>query len=360
MRIIKTKILACVMICSLLITSTAFAKENDLLINKDTTKQLNNIITNNYLEILIENNVYSLTNSEVTINKIIQLYDVNGAPNYVLAVFDKGGYAIVTSKNAIVSECSLQSGNEYPYKNYINSGLIYAGPSNYIVEENNKYIDSNTGKTVDFSVTDEMIKKNDDVINRGQNQNQLLKTSTAAESLVSATATTWTGIASSRFARYVAWENPDNTCGTYASAVMLAYLDDYVDDSFVPSSVRTRNSTSPGTLITKLKSFIGDDGSGTYPSDLNYGIGNFMDYYSLNHQQSSSELILDDTYLKSSINKGWPAVAGLLAILGSTYGNHWVTVYAYSGEYYKCHNNQGGYDKSIINDWTTGAVWMVN
>ncbi len=357
-------IVLCVMLSSLLFTTPALAKgNNNLLINKDTTKSINNTVINSELEFMIQDNVFALTNSNVTIKKVIQLYDVNGEPNYVLAVFNEGGYTIVTSQNAIISECNLHTGNSYPYKDYIDSGLIYAGPGNYVVEKNNQHIDSKSGKSVDLNVTDELIEKNDNMLSKEQNKEQSLQASLTTSSSISATATsatTWTGISSSRFVRYATWTNTDNTCGTYATAVMLAYLDDYIDDTFVPSSVRTRSSTSAGTLITKLKSFIGDDGSGTYPSDLNYGIGDFMDYYSLSHIQSSSELILVDTWAKDSIDKGWPAVLGIVSILGSPYGNHWVTAYSYSGEYYQAHDNWGDYAAIINNDWTTGLVWMVN
>lgn len=88
--------------------------------------------------------------------------------------------------------------------------------------------------------------------------------------------------------------------------------------------------------------------------------GTIMSYYSLNHRQSSSDLVLVDTWAKNSIDKGWPAVLGLANLLGSPYGNHWVTVYAYSGQYYKAHDNWGAYEAIIHNNWSTGLVWMVN
>lgn len=108
-----------------------------MIIRKDTTKSIDNLLNNNTLEFSIEKNVYSLTNSKVAINKIYQLYDIQGEPNYVLAVFKEGGYAIA-SKDAIISECSLHTSNSHPYKNFTDSGLIYAGPGNYIVEKNNQ------------------------------------------------------------------------------------------------------------------------------------------------------------------------------------------------------------------------------
>lgn len=74
MRNIKSKVLLCLLMISLLFTSTVYAKENNLLINKDTTKPIDNIIIDKDLELSIENNIYSLTNSKVSINKIIQLY----------------------------------------------------------------------------------------------------------------------------------------------------------------------------------------------------------------------------------------------------------------------------------------------
>lgn len=52
---------------------------------------------------------------------------------------------------------------------------------------------------------------------------------------------------------------------------------------------------------------------------------------------------------------------GILKVLGSTYGNHWVTAYAYfeteTGErYYKLHDNWGDYHKVIPASWSNGTV----
>ena len=54
-------------------------------------------------------------------------------------------------------------------------------------------------------------------------------------------------------------------------------------------------------------------------------------------------------------------MVGILKILGSPYGNHWVTAYAYyesvSGErFYKVHDNWGDYQRIIPASWGNGTV----
>jgi hypothetical protein len=61
------------------------------------------------------------------------------------------------------------------------------------------------------------------------------------------------------------------------------------------------------------------------------------------------------------IDQGKPVIVGVLKVLGSTYGNHWVTAYAYmetsEGErFLKVHDNWGNYNKIIPAKWVNGTV----
>lgn len=343
------------MLITFMFTNTAYGKENNLIISKDTTKSINNVVDDSDLKVLIQNNVSALTSTDVTVSKMYQLYDINGDANYILAVFKEGGYAIVTGKDAIISECDLSTGSKYPYQGYINSGLIYAGPLNYIIEKDNKHIDANNGKSFDLSVNDKLIEKNKNMLDK---EKKLSSFSTDLVNVAATTTTTWTGIPESNMTRYQNWINNDGTCGTYATFVMLVYCDDYFNDNYVPSSIRTRYSTSPGTLITQMKSFIGDTGSGTLAGDITQGMTDYFAYYLINHAPDETTLFFVNTYVKGSIDVGKPAVVGLLSMLGSPYGDHWVTVYAYSVDYYKAHDNWGSITAIINNNWMTCGIWI--
>ena len=153
-------------------------------------------------------------------------------------------------------------------------------------------------------------------------------------------------------------------CGTISAAGLMAYYDDYVYDSYVPSSLRIRFSSNPGTLITTLYSYI--DAlcpSGTVYTDVRNGINSYLasiGYYGAGHYAIGGTTTW--TKAKSEISSGYPLCIGLLSALGSTYGNHWVLAYQYldSGSsytsYYKVVDNHGSASAVVSVNWTLGYV----
>ena len=91
----------------------------------------------------------------------------------------------------------------------------------------------------------------------------------------------WPGISSSRFWRYTnsSWVNENGTCGPHAAAVMFAYYQDY-DPSLVAFdvSVRSKNSTSLVTLITKLINSTSSS-TATTPQNVGSGVAPFLNNY---------------------------------------------------------------------------------
>lgn len=194
------------------------------------------------------------------------------------------------------------------------------------------------------------------------------------------TASWTTTIPQSRMSTYSGgyWNNTTNNypypsysqngiCGTISSAVMLAYYDDYVNNNYVPASIRTQYSSSPGSLITTLYSYIDAlHPNGTLPSHLNAGIYNFLSnhsYVSTGHQSFYSSGATWVT-AKNEINAGYPLCIGLVEVLGSTYGNHWVVAYQYldtgniSTRMYKCVDVIGSYTAAVYVCWSVGEVHM--
>ena len=156
-------------------------------------------------------------------------------------------------------------------------------------------------------------------------------------------------------------------CGTISSAVMLAYYDDYVNNNYVPASIRTQYSSSPGSLITTLYSYIDAlHPNGTLPSHLNAGIYNFLSNHSYVSTGHQSFYTTGGTWsiAKNEINAGYPLCIGLVGALGSIYGNHWVVAYQYletgniSTRMYKCVDVIGSYTAAVYVFWTQGAVYM--
>ena len=65
-------------------------------------------------------------------------------------------------------------------------------------------------------------------------------------------------------------------------------------------------------------------------------------------------------YAYPKISNNRPVVIGMLSALGSTYGNHFVTVYQYSNDtmYYRCVDTWGSYTAVVNVNWTSQCLWI--
>lgn len=177
------------------------------------------------------------------------------------------------------------------------------------------------------------------------------------------------GIDSERFKKYARWINTNGTCGMMASAVLLAYYQDYIDDSIVPESIRKKGSDSPEklyqTLLNDISSF---SPVGTIAYDVSLGINRFLRRQRTNHHYKAKGSLtptfgIVKTRLKQKEPK--PTIVGLNKYLNApkNYGNHWVLAYRIleigRDKFYQIHDNHGRYQAMINVKSTIGVVRLL-
>lgn len=342
-----------------------------LLNNSFVTLANTNITTiHNSKDLEIINNVTNRIELEegITSLKIVDyevLYDLESNPTYIYIKYNNG-YAISSRENGVISEYDLENDNTN-YDKSVCQFKIYAGPLNYICQRKNTPLSVNSNDNLKTLIQ----KSNDFLAIENENNNLDSRATTAS----------WTStISSSRMQKYSSgrWINSNSNyppssgypangiCGTIVAAGLLAYYDDYVDNNYVPSSIRSQLISTPGSLITTLYTYIDKGKNGTIVSDVQRGINLFLqDYSSVTYGASSSVLTFSNA--KTKINASRPVCVGMLSALGapSNYGNHWVLAYQYyddsgtSNDKYRVVDNHGSYTATINVSWTSGLVYMV-
>lgn len=334
-----------------------------------------NIISNVYaadFDIVIANQVLSrienIENKDLNLNDYYILYDIEFNPNYLLLEFNQG-YAIASRENGIISEYNLNV-DANPYSEFDSNDVwVYGGPKNYTtMNKTSPYIINSSSLTCK---SEELIQKNRAFL---EITNDEIQTYTSRA--------TYTGISSSRMQRYSSgkWINSKSNyptsegyssggiCGSIVAAVLLAYNDDYIDDTTVASIVRARNSTAPGQLIELMFDYIdAKHPNGTIPTHVSSGIDSYInDYVPSLAGKYFAHYSAFTTFAKAKtvINAGHPIAIGLLDLWGSEYGDHWVVAYQYydasgtSNDMYKCVDNHGEYDAAIHVSWSEGYVYL--
>ena len=125
-----------------------------------------------------ENNIYvdniiSHQFGEASIKSCEYLYNLDGSNDYLYVIFDKG-YAVYNKYNFEMLEYSPKG--QLPYEN-TELKKYYAGPSNYLYEKNNKFIDIKSGNEINIS---EQFMQ----IYSSQIRSKILKSSTSVQSLL--------------------------------------------------------------------------------------------------------------------------------------------------------------------------------
>lgn len=86
-----------------------------------------------------------------TVNIFENLYNLDDSADYFYVEFKNGGYAVFAKQTMELMEYSVQG--QLPYEQN-NLKKYYAGPTNYIQKQNNKFIDIATGKKLEISDAD--------------------------------------------------------------------------------------------------------------------------------------------------------------------------------------------------------------
>lgn len=171
----------------------------------------------------------------------------------------------------------------------------------------------------------------------------------------------WIGISEERFKAYQNWRTPSGyLCGTYAASVLLAYYQDYIDEKIVPKTIRQKNSWQGQTLSHFLQAFIQPYDFPTTSLQVSHGLSK---YFTMERLPLRARMTLIGGWQRAvkRIDEGKPVIVGVLKVLGSTYGNHWVVAYAYmetseGKRFLKVHDNWGNYDQVIPAKWINGTV----
>lgn len=181
--------------------------------------------------------------------------------------------------------------------------------------------------------------------------------------------TKWIGCDPKDFEKYRHWINLDATCGMMSAAVLLAYYQDNVDSNLIDDSIRSKNSTSYGSLYPELlKNITSFAPQGTIAYDVSMGINRYLRKIGKTHLYKAKGSLVPtfgivSTKLKQSIPK--PSIVGLNTLLGSpkNYLNHWVVAYRYTQigtqKFYQVHDNHGRYNAIINARWTIGVVRLL-
>jgi hypothetical protein len=177
------------------------------------------------------------------------------------------------------------------------------------------------------------------------------------------------GIDSERMKRYLSWINKDGTCGMMSAAVLLAYYQDYIDETIIPPSIRTKGSSSPENLYkTLMKDISSFSPVGTIAYDVSMGINRFLRRQETNHLfKAKGSLTPTFGIVKTRLEQSQPkpSIIGLNKYLNApkNYGNHWVVAYRIleldNQKYYQVHDNHGRYNAIINARWTVGIVRLL-
>lgn len=179
----------------------------------------------------------------------------------------------------------------------------------------------------------------------------------------------WIGIEKERMTRYQSWINRDATCGMISAAVLLAYYQDYIDESIIDESIRRKGSSSYENLYPELlKEITSFSPKGTIAYDVSMGINRFLRKQKRNHRYKAKGSLVPTFGIVSSKLKQKepkPVIVGLNTLLGSpkNYLNHWVLAYQVlqinNQKYYLVHDNHGRAHALINARWTIGVVRLL-
>ncbi len=158
--------------------------------------------------------------------------------------------------------------------------------------------------------------------------------------------------------------NPDGRCGSVASAILLMYYNDYIDDYMVLSSYETSDGVS---LINLLVPHIegNDPVNGSVTKEVVSGLNWYLRWKgrSEKYVAKSTTSISQSAYM-SIINSGRPAIIDLNK--APTYGEHWVVGYGYDRYirtdrtyfYYIVNDGWGSNSVLILSDYVGDAVYL--
>lgn len=172
----------------------------------------------------------------------------------------------------------------------------------------------------------------------------------------------WVELPPADFECYRQWQTPSGfLCGTYAAAVLLAYCQDQLDQALLPPTIRQPFETTPAGLIRVLQPALQPIDLPTVPAQIAVLLNLFLKRSSGKTVHARFTSLGGWHRVVKRISAGQPVMVGLLKILGSTYGNHWVVAYGFyetsdGTRYLKVHDNWGNSEQVIPASWLNGTL----
>lgn len=313
---------------------------------------------------IIAESIGNIEQQIYTVKTIDVLYDINNEPTYILAELEPQGYAIFTRTKLWLSEYAV--GIDSPYKKEVEQYKLYYGPHNYgscnslnTARRFSRSLSENNEAEQMIREANERMLENDDIANFKcvQSKDDKSKPSTEPKHTPEEYNVSWIGISEDKMRLYN-WGhyptysndklNPKGICGTVAATIMLAYSDDYIDNNIVPTIMRTQFSNNPGRLFEAMWYAIDfPHQNGTLPTHLVSGINGYFNIYEKHygHHGYVAKFKLLNIDVIPQIEQDRVICLGLVSLLGSEYGDHWVAGYAVSDDskYYKCIDTWVGY-----------------
>lgn len=237
----------------------------------------------------------------IDLNSKIDLYDNN---ENIIAHFYQSqsmGYLIVDAITNRPIEYSNETNRDF-FSNQ-EQKFYYGGPFMYFVEENETQLRGVMNEIIDKAELDFSVDSTE------FNPNNMRKVETRA-----LTRTTYTP----RNYSY----NPNYICASTASAILLMYYNDYVNQAYVPTSYE---STGTGEKTVKyLVPYINPNNRGATISEIRTGLNKYLKDRGLT--QSATTLAKSEVQLPIASNR-----PGIMLISNHPkYGNHAVVAYGYN------------------------------
>lgn len=295
--------------------------------------------------------------NDALLQKIAALAPVLGAcadaqeineSRFTLFTFSNG-YALTSGQRI------FEIGAQCPFSKNTTTNKYYLGPLNYFEERDGVLINCLTQEKVELSKA---------TLAQFHFREKLAGFSEFGKNLITPTPKvprqlSFTGIKSEKFLPYQSIKTTKGyLCGSIAASVLLSYLQD--NQGFIlPTTLRQPNARQSDALSAQLIRFLQPVDFPTLPVQLAAGLRRFFHHYripvKINWQSIGAR-----AHFECLCEKNQPAIIGVLRYFGSSYGNHWVTAYAYAKNetqtFYRIHDNWGDAQKIIASTWGNGLI----
>lgn len=244
--------------------------------------------------------VASVLEFDIDLSSKINLYDKNDEVIAHLYKSNTNGYLIVNS----ITDKPIEYSNESNLNFFENTNLkyYYNGPCCYFVEEGENIKDqSGTLYSKDY-LTFSTNNKSFNVASFKKVQSRALTTI-------------------SHVPRNYSY-NESNICASTASAILLMYYNDYVNQNYVPAEYES--SGTGQVTVNYVKQFVNQVSGGASLDQIEYGLNLYLDF----HGFSNNVTRLSKNNVQSPIGANRP---GLITVSGHpTYCSHVMVIYGYN------------------------------